>query len=62
MKEGVAKDPEKKGTTKTPGHQVFSGLVGATLGMQKSLPLCLRVFVVQSFYAFSDTLGNGKNS
>ena len=43
-KEGVAKDPEKKGTTKTRRHKVFSVLVWATLGRQKKssfVPSCL---------------------
>ena len=53
----VAKAPEKKGTTKTRRHKVFSG--PATPGRQKRLPLCLGVFVVQRFYAFCDTLGKG---
>ena len=42
--EVVAKDPEKKGTTKTRRHKVFSVLVWATLGRQKKssfVPLCL---------------------
>ena len=53
--EGVAKVSEKKGTTKARRHKVFLGL--PELRRQtKKLPLCLRVFVVQGFYAFCDTL------
>ena len=48
-KETVAKDPEKKGTTKTRRHKVLSGPAQATPGRQKRLPLCLGVFVVQRF-------------
>ena len=46
-KEAVAKAPEKKGTTKTQRHKVFSEPAKATPGIQKRLPLCLGVFVVQ---------------
>ena len=55
----VAKAPEKKGTTKTRRHKVFSGPAQATPGRQKRLPLCLGVFVVQRFFAFCDSLLQG---
>ena len=56
--EGPAKGSEKKGTTKEPRHKVFSGLPELR-GQTKKLPLCLRVFVVQGFYAFCDSLVRG---
>ena len=57
--QGVAKGPEKKGTTKTRRHKVFSGPAQASPGRQKRLPLCLGVFLVQGFYAFCDSLEGG---
>ena len=60
-KEGVAKGPEKKGTTKTRRHKVFSGPAQAKPGRQKRLPLCLGVFVVQRFFAFCDSLEGGRH-
>ena len=52
--EGVAKGPEKKGTTKTRRHKVFFlGLSELRSAGKKSLPLCLRVFVVQGFLPFA---------
>ena len=51
--EVVAKASEKNGTTKTRRHKVYSGLAQAPPGRQKSLSLCLRVFVVQSFMLFA---------
>ena len=57
--EDVAKGSEKKGTTKTRRHKVFSGPAQATPGRQKRLPLCLGVFVVQRYFAFCDSLHRG---
>ena len=37
----------------------FPGLPGLRPADKKRLPLCLRVFVVQGFYAFCDTLEAG---
>ena len=54
--EGVAKGPEKKGTTKTRRHKVFSVLVWATLGRQKKssfVPSCL---CGSRLFTFCDTL------
>ena len=42
-------------------HQVFLGFVWAMPGRQKSLPLCLRVFVVPGFYAFCDIFLRGND-
>ena len=55
-KEAVVKDPEKKGTTKTRRHKVFSVLVWATLGRQKKssfVPSCLGG---SRLFTFCDTL------
>ena len=52
--EVVAKGPGKKGTTKTRRHKVFFlGLSELRSAGKKSLPLCLRVFVVQGFLPFA---------
>ena len=52
-KETVAKDPEKKGTTKTRRYKVFSSLPKLRPADKKGF---LGVFVVQRFYAFCDNL------